>query len=125
MGAAVCEHQSDVLGMLGEAGFGGEIGVEHFEAFGRHEAGGGGSGLEDGEGAGGVEAGVAGEFEAFGENGAMEPEDKGFTGGYLTAAGSPVVVSMSISTEFARLVRTAATSAVTACSESRRTTPGN
>ena len=110
--------------MLGEAGFGGEIGVDPFEAFGRHDAGGGGSGLEDGEGAGGVEAGVAGEFEAFGDNGATEPEDKGFTGGYLTAAGSPVVVSMSISTEFARLVRTAATSAVTACSESRRTTPG-
>ena len=165
--------------MLCEAGFGGEIGVARFGALGVHDAGGGGAGLEDGEGAGGVEAtvagefealgkhgamepedeiedelhavagagragveelgadraedgegaggveaAVAGEFEAFGPNGAMEPEDKGLTDGYLTPAGSPVVVSMSISTESARLVRTAATSAVTACLESRRTTPG-
>lgn len=47
-----------------------------------------GSSLEDGEGAGGVQANVAGEFEALGEHGAMEPEDEGLTGGYLKAGAA-------------------------------------
>lgn len=47
-----------------------------------------GSGLEDGEGAGGVEATVPDEFEALGEHGAMEPEHEGLTGGYLMAGAA-------------------------------------
>ncbi len=62
--------------MLSQAGFGGEIGVDHFGSFGSHDARGGRAGFKDGEGAGGVEAAVAGEFEAFGQHGAMEPQDE-------------------------------------------------
>ena len=72
--AAGGQDQADVLEVLREAGFDGEIVVEHFFALVVHDARVGGAGFEDFEGVGGGDFAGVGEGEGFGEDGAVQSE---------------------------------------------------